>query len=116
MKLTIRERLAMDAALPQRGNYTTMIAVKEIKSKTAITMEEIKQYTIKFGENQVTWSDEGSAYEIDVEFGKTLSVVINEALQTRNKANELTEDMATLYGKFVIPPTIEIVGENKTEA
>lgn len=101
MKLTIQERLLLGGILPQQGNYTTIIAVKEIKDKIAITKEEIEKYQIIFTEQMVTWSDEGNAYEIDVDFGKTLQVIINEALQAKNKANELTEQMISLYEKFV---------------
>jgi transposase len=42
MNLTIQERLILGGVLPERGNYTTMIAVKEIKELTAITKEEIE--------------------------------------------------------------------------
>ncbi|MDD2680392.1 MAG: hypothetical protein PHO03_06310 [Candidatus Omnitrophica bacterium] len=101
MKLTILERLVLGAILPQKNNYTTMIAVQEIKDKIAITIEEIEEYQIVFEDLQTRWSKEGENYEIDVEFGKTLSVIINEALQEKNKTNELTLEMLSLYEKFV---------------
>lgn len=101
MYLTIQERLILGGVLPQQGNYTTMIAVKEIKDMIAITKEEIEKYQIIFTEQMVTWSEEGNDYEIYVDLGATLSVVINEALQAKNKANELTEQMVSLYEKFV---------------
>jgi len=101
MNLNIQERLILGGVLPEKGNYTTMIAVKEIKDKIAITKEEIEKYQIVFTEQMVRWSDEGNAYEIDVDLGATLSTVINEALQAKNKANELTEQTISLYEKFV---------------
>ena len=102
MKLTIQERLILGGVLPQQGNYTTMIAVKEIKDKTAITKEEIETYQIVFTEQTIRWSDEGNQCLLDIDLGSTLLVVINEALQTKNKANELSEQMVTLYEKFVV--------------
>jgi hypothetical protein len=104
MKLSILERLVLGNILPQKGNYTTMIAVKEIRDKIAITLEEIKKYEIVSDEQQTRWSKEGEHYEIDVEFGKTLSVIIKEALQEKNKTNELTQEMISLYEKFVTTP------------
>lgn len=102
MNLSIRDRIAMDAVLPKQGNYVTMIAVKEIKSKTVITTKEIEQFQMVFGERMVNWSDEGNKYEIDVEFGETLLVIIRGSLQAKNSANELTADMVPLYEKFEV--------------
>jgi hypothetical protein len=77
-----------------------MIAVKEIRDKIAITSKEIEEYEIVSDELGTRWSKEGGYYEIDVDFGKTLSVIINEALQEKEKTNELTEEMVSLYKKF----------------
>lgn len=104
MKLTILERLVLGGILPQRNNYTTMVAINEIKDKIAITTKEIEKYEIISGDQQTTWSKEGESYQIDVDFGKTLSTVINEALQEKSKNKELTHEMISLYEKFVIPP------------
>ncbi len=104
MKLSILERLVLGNILPQKGNYTTLIAVKEIKDKIVLTLEEIEKYKIAADEQQTRWSKEGENYEIDVEFGKTLSVIINEALQKKNNGNELTQEMISLYEKFVTTP------------
>lgn len=102
MKLTILERLVLGNILPQRGNFTLMIAVKEIKDKVILTSEEIQKFNIIADDHGTRWSKEGESYEVDIEFGNTLSVIINEALQEKSKTNELTEEMISLYQKFVM--------------
>ena len=79
-----------------------MIAVKEIKEKIAIKKEEMQKYNIEFGDRLVKWSDEGETYEIDIEFDNVLLTLIGESLQEKNRSNQLTGDMITIYQKFCL--------------
>ena len=58
MKLSLKNRLILEAILPKEGKFETLIVVQDIRKKITITQEEIVGFEIKSTDNgAISWNE-----------------------------------------------------------
>ena len=81
MALGIYDRITLKSILPPRGNFTSAVIIKDIRVKLNLTQDEIKEYEVAPGPNQVVqWSKAGIDYKITVIFTELELEVLKDAL------------------------------------
>jgi hypothetical protein len=101
--LEIGERFIVLQLLPEKANFVNMKLIRELKEALAPTTEEAEAIDLKqTDEGHLQWNNE-KAKEVVAEIGfdpKALVMVI-DALETLNKAEELEEKHFSVFEKFV---------------
>jgi len=100
-KLNIVERLGILSILPKEGNYVTLRIIRELQNNLSFTEKEIKDWEIKAEGQKISWNPD-KVSSIEIEIGDKASEIIREALKTLDKQNKLTQELFSLYEKFVI--------------
>lgn len=100
MKLTVLERLLALGILPQQGNYVLLKVIRRGQEELSFTDEEIKKYKFVNEGNQTRWDDKVQQ-ESDVKLGSKVKTLIGEELEKLDKDKKLTQQMFSLYTKFV---------------
>jgi hypothetical protein len=103
MELTVKERLALQTLLPKETNFITLRLVRKLREDLSFDDEENKALQFKVDGDRLTW-DFSSEMVKEIEIGETLMAVISKDLQKKDEQNKLTEDLFSLYEKFVIQP------------
>ena len=95
--------------LPEEGGFVTLKLLRELKMKLASSEEEIKKYNIEQDGNMIKWNAE-AIEPIDFEIGEKTIEIIAKQLKNLDKQEKLTQQMYSIYEKFV-----EIPGEDKDD-
>jgi hypothetical protein len=107
--LTIANRMALYKLLPTSGfDYSTGLIIKDLKSKTDITKEEMDQ--IKFiqlpaGDGKVAYQwnqEEADKIVIEVGFSKPELALLKSNLKKLNDDKQLDENLMDIYEKFML--------------
>lgn len=104
MKLRVAERLMLLNLLPQEGDITTLRVVRDAQSVIGLSEEELKALELKQEEGRVIWKAEVDV-EKEIPIGPRATSIIVEKLVALNADKKLTLQQASLYEKFVEPPT-----------
>jgi len=104
MNMTVVERLAALNVLPREADYATLRILTQLKMALSFTEEEVRAFGITSDPvaNRTTWKESA---EVDIPIGEKATDIIIDALKKLNKDKKLTNEMMSLYEKFV--PTTE---------
>ena len=102
MQLSVQERFALLSLLPEKGDFTTLKAVRELQDElSAFSDEEYKALKFQNLENnQVTWEQDADPLK-EFAFGWKQGELIRDVLQKADKAKALKMEHMTLYEKFM---------------
>lgn len=102
MKLSLKNRLILEAILPKEGKFETLIVVQDIRKKITITQEEIVGFEIKSTDNgAISWNEKWVKSEVDIEFSEIETSEISKALKKKSDDEKLNIDDIELYKAFV---------------
>lgn len=106
LKLNILERISLLNVLPHEGSIITLRIMRELQSKLSFTEEELKKYKMKNtqspdGRTTITWDEDFSLKETDIEIGEAATGIIVNELKKLDSQNRLRMEMLSLYEKFV---------------
>jgi hypothetical protein len=103
MKLSLTERFEAMNLLPQEGNFLTLRLVREARETLAPSELELKRIEASFEGDQLRYNmvAAGKLPEIDVQLGDIMQSAIKAKLVELDKANKLTENLFSLYEKFI---------------
>jgi hypothetical protein len=101
MILTTLERLLLLSILPKEGDFTTLKIVRKLREGLSWTEAE-------YAERKFTTSPEGNTSwtlgnpdAVEIPIGEKATDIIVEALKKLNDEKKLTEQLYSLYEKFV---------------
>ena len=101
LKLTALERFAVLSLLPEKGNYLTLKALRELKESLAFEEDEQKEYGIALTpDGRATIGDTLLACEKEIP--ETIYATLREALKKLESEAALTTDTSSLYEKIVL--------------
>ena len=102
MKLSLKNRLLLDAMLPKEGKFETLIVISDIRKKITITQKEVVDFEIKsLDSGGIGWNEKGIKAELDVEFSEIESSEIAKVLKKKSEDEKLSMDDVELYKEFV---------------
>lgn len=109
MKLNVEERIRIFEFIPFKGSYNIIKDAIQARKSLIFNEEEVRKYDISSEKAKdpnnvvVRWSKEvGNLYYKDIEFPLSILEVIVNRLKDKCEKGELTEDMMSLYEKFVV--------------
>ena len=100
MKLNLLERLMIQSILPKEADFVTLKIMNNLRQSVAPSEEEYKEFEIRQDEGRVIWNSKGNE-EKEIEVGEKATDVIKGALEKLDKEKKLTQDLFTLFEKFV---------------
>lgn len=100
--LTIKERLVLASTLPPEGNFLLMKRSRELREAlTFFTDEDVKRLGLRVDELGTHWNPEMSGLTFPMEIGEMMGDHITKLLKQKDEQNALTDDLLSLYEKFV---------------
>ena len=99
-KLRFLDRILLLNLLPTEGNFKTIIIIKDINAKIAITQEEIKKYKLTVVGTQISWDNKVGSQTFDVSLTELERNEITLALEKADKDAKLTADHIELCKMF----------------
>ena len=112
MELTVLDRLALLGLLPNEGDVTTLLIVRQLRESLTFTEEEHEALGFKYNdEKQLVWNAQPPQSR-EYDFPRKQREAIEEALNKADKAKKLTLDSLPVYEKFFPPeePELKVVG------
>lgn len=100
MKLNLLERIMIQNILPKEANFATLKIMNNLRQSVAPSEEEYKEFEIKQVNDRIMWNALGNEPR-EIEIGEKASDIIKDALKELDKDKKLTQDLFTLYEKFV---------------
>lgn len=101
MKLTIKERIALQGILPKSGGMAKMILVREIISKSAITSDDIqKTGMIDTPEGNTIWDSSRDPHK-EVDFNEKELDLLKESAKIADQEGKITMDNLSLIEKLL---------------
>jgi len=97
MKLTIKDRILINALYPQQTNLIEQIITRDIKHKVGITQEELDKYQIVVKDGGLTWT---GSDEFDVDFTDKELELLKKQINVLDKKNQITQDIVDLCLKI----------------
>jgi len=104
VKLNFTDRIKILSLLPTKGSFFIINLVEDFKKIVAFSEDDIKEYKIKFDDNNIKWTGQ---YDKEVEIGETVLTEINKTILELNKKNDIGLDMLPLINKVVTTETME---------
>ena len=104
MKLTVLERIVLMGILPKESDFTTLKLVRELQNKLSFTEKEHKLLQFQNAPNgNMTWNQDGNRIvgEVKIDIGDKMKSVIVDILQKLDKDKKITNDLYSLYEKFI---------------
>lgn len=98
MNLTVMERVVLFNLLPEKGTFTTVRAVHDLRMALPLTEEERDTCGFQENEQGVGWQTD---FEADIPINVEQFRVCKEALTGLDRRGELTLQHVSLYEKFV---------------
>lgn len=103
MELTVKERLTLQTLLPKETNFVTLKLVRKLREDLSFDDEENQKLQFKVNGERLTWNFNEEVIK-NVDIGETLTIMVSKELKKLDEQNKLTEDLLSLYEKFVIQP------------
>jgi len=100
MKFTVRQRLALLAALPQQGNLVTMRVMHELHMRLSFSEEEQERLKFVPMENGTIWNTIADV-PVEIEIGEAARGIIVQGLKDMDARGRLTADHLPLWDIFV---------------
>jgi hypothetical protein len=94
------ERLSLRGVLPEKGDFVTFRAVRELHEMLSFNEEEIEKFNLKQEKDQITWDADADTPR-EFPFSKTQTKVITDALKSLNDKGEIDASTFGLYEKFI---------------
>jgi hypothetical protein len=102
MKLTVIERISLLGVLPTEGNFVTLKIVRQLREALSFTESEIKTLSIRQEGDQVMWNALAEAPGgAEIVIGEKATEIIAESLKKLDQQGKLTEQLISVYEKFV---------------
>jgi hypothetical protein len=101
MKLKLINRISLPSLFPQKSSFEKLIILNDIQNKIKLTQEEVTKFEVKSSDTSITWNDNGSKAEFDIDFTESESNLIADLLKTLSKEESLTLETLELYKLFV---------------
>ncbi len=101
MKIKLVHRITLPSIFPEKSSFEKLIIIGDIQNKIKLTQEDIVKYEVKSENNIITWNEEGTKSEFDVEFTESESNLIADLLKNMSKEETLTAQTFELYKLFV---------------
>ena len=102
VRLNIGERFALLGILPEKGDFTKLKIVRELREKLSFTEAEHKEYGIsQVADNKVKWNPKKAGKDKGFEFGGLATALFVEALKKLDEKKELKLEHFSVYEKFV---------------
>ena len=105
MKLEVHERIAIIGLLPKTENYQALRTIRRAREMLGFSPDEMEFYKMKPGETSgtVVWDVAKAREQIkDVPIDEYTIGLIRNALAEKDKKHQLTEDLLSIYDKFVV--------------
>ena len=100
-ELNIRERIVLEAILPQEGDATTLRIIRKLREQLAFSEEEVAEWVIRREGTMVHWKDDlGEGPTVVVQMGPRARTIIAESLDGLNAAKKLRAEHLDLYDRF----------------
>lgn len=100
MKLTVLERLILLNIIPREGDYKSIKIIRKLKE--ALSFDEKEHKLLKFRqEGQATRWEDNVIKDKEIEIGEIATNLIKETFKTLNTQKKITEEMLSLYEKFI---------------
>lgn len=101
VKLDVGERMVVVSILPKEGNFLTLRVLRTLVSRIGLTAEEIKEFGVTQENDRIVWNQKG--YElVEFDLADVELDIIKQELKKLDSENRLTQDMFSIYEKFVI--------------
>jgi hypothetical protein len=100
MKLGIDDRITLLSLLPKVGNFITLKMVRTLENKIGFSAEELKRCEITQNGDIVHWS-QSKATQKEIDFADAEAELIKSQLMALNAEQRLTQNMVSVYEKFV---------------
>jgi len=97
MKLTIKDRIVINALYPQQTNLIEQILVRDIKNKVDIKQDELEKYKIIVQDGALTWQGKD---EFDIDFTDKELELLKKQINILDKKNQITQDIVDLCLKI----------------
>ena len=110
MQLSVSERLVLLSVLPERGDFTTIRIVHELKSGLSFTETEHAALNFQSTDDGMTvWDSKGDVSET-ISFGPRAFTMLADALEQLSNDKKLTEEHLSVYEKFLdADDTLEVI-------
>lgn len=108
MKLEVHERIALMGLLPKEGNYAALTSIRRAREAISFSPDEVAFYKLRVedgpgGQKQTAWDPQKATEAVkDVPIEEYIMSEIRNKLAELNKKGKLTEELYSLYEKFVV--------------
>ena len=104
MKFNVLERVMLMGVLPQSFNYADYRILNELKTATSFSEKEMKALKMTQVGEQINWEVTNSP-DKEIVVGKRATEIVVAALKKLDAEEQLTDQLISLYEKFIIPET-----------
>jgi hypothetical protein len=107
MKLSVKDRMALNGLLPREGTFANMKILHELRMHLSLSEEEHKELSVSEtpqsdGRLYLTWdADAAAKADKEIPIGEKANDLLVEELKKLNEEGKLTEDTYPLYDRFV---------------
>lgn len=102
MKLMVMERILLLGILPNEGNFVTLKIVRKLREDLSFSEEEIKRLSIRQEDERILWNAAAEDPEgAEIPIGEKAADVVVEALKKLDREEKLTEQLLSVWEKFV---------------
>lgn len=98
MNLTVKDRFALLSILPEKGDFTTLKVVRELRETLSFTEEEHAAFGFRSEGEMIFWAGNP---EREFAFLPKAAALIVDALKKADAGKSLTDDMVDVYEKFM---------------
>lgn len=99
MKLNVQDRLILVNVVPEKGTFTTMTIVEELKAKFYPSEKEIKEFDIKHEGNSIMWNKKG-AEDKEIPLTESQLNLILDQFEKLSKTESLDYNTYLVYKKL----------------
>jgi len=101
MKLSLKERLAMQGLYPQNSNFVTQLLVKDVAEKVTLTQAELKKYKVVVNDRDGTirW-DQKNATDVEYKFTGAELDFLKSRFEVLDKEQKINQENFSLCQKI----------------
>ena len=101
MKLSLKERLAMQGLYPQSSNFVNQLLVKDVAAKVTLTQAELKKHKVVVNQQTgtINWSEKNTK-EMTVSFTGAEIQFLKDRVETLDKEAKITQENLSLCQKI----------------
>ncbi len=101
MELGVKDRLLLLSILPDKGDYSTIKIVRQLREALSFTEDEHTEYGMNTNGDMITWDDEKAGIR-EILVGEKATDIIVSSLRKANTESNITEDLLPLYERLVL--------------